>query len=85
MKFNKIHLLISVLMLTLTVNSFPVTFNPNHESEVEQSSDEEEENLMKRFPSARMTFDVPDPEELYEDNPFAVKKRGKVFKEGRIY
>jgi len=27
-----------------------------------------------------MTFDVPDPEELYEDNPFSAKKRGKVLK-----
>jgi len=66
---------------------FPIAIN-NDESElelqeVEQNDDDDDEdenveNLLKRYPSARMTFDVPDPEELYEDNPFATKKRGRV-------
>jgi len=47
--------------------------------ESDDEEDEKEDDLLKRNPSARMMFDVPDPDDLYEDNPFTPEKRGKVF------
>jgi len=85
MKFYKISLLISVLMLTSSVTSFPIPSNNKASAleEAEQSYDEGEDHdhededglRMKRFPSARMMFDVPDPDDLYEDNLFTPEKR----------
>jgi len=43
-----------------------------------KDDEDEEDDLLKRNPSARMMFDVPDPDDLYEDNPFSAKKRDRI-------